>query len=253
MTYEQIANIIVENDFKQWKIYKTTKSQPMLQFENNPDINRDLELQRMARVMEHVFGESFMLKGNKSDSKQAGQGWFEIEFTKLNPGMPYGTVAGIGSMPFYQQYQQQPAVVNGITQEELQKQLDLVRREVKMDMYEEEYKDFLKKKAQWEQEQATGLNYIWSHVGKVLPQIFPNAFPQTVGVHGQIAGLDENGHIPANNLNTNNMQEIDLDKLLTEWIQHDADAPQLLAKIVHISKTNPGMYNMAKTMLLSQP
>ena len=246
MTYTEIPDIIRQSGFRQWKIYKTTRKDPMLTFENDPERDVELEIKRMDLIMANVYGESFELKANKSEQRNAGGGWVQMEFTKINP-------AGIN--PQYPQvgniYRYPEIGTQGVTREELKEMLkeerEAAKREAKVEYQEKEYEKLMKELREEErafrQERDSALNLILAKVGEVIPRVFPK-----IGLQTAVAGMEDSSEaviIPAN------IQNDKLENLINEWITLDPDCPQLIEKIVNLCKSNKVAYTTAKNMLLT--
>jgi len=243
MTYTEIPDIIRQSGFRQWKIYKTTRKDPMLTFENDPERDVELEIKRMDLIMANVYGESFELKANKSEQRNAGGGWVQMEFTKINPaGVQYPQYAGVGNIvPF-----QQP-VVNGISEDELNRRIKLVTSELKAEQKQSEYdrlmRELREEERAFQAERDKAINLILAKIGEIIPRVFPK-----IGLQTAVAGMEDSSEaviIPAN------IENDKLENLINEWITLDPDCPMLIEKIINICKTNKATYTMAKNFLLT--
>ncbi|MDR2651419.1 MAG: hypothetical protein LBC68_03770 [Prevotellaceae bacterium] len=237
-TYSEIPNYIRSTDLKWWRIRRGTKKDGDVVFESYTDRDRDSEINRMNDIMRSNFGDAFLLIGSQSESKHAVNNYFSIDFSNFRDT---GGVAGIGSVPY--NTPQQSVQVGYLNPDEVKKLIDLAVREERIKQEEEDYKDFLKQKREWEIKQNSGLDLILAKIGEYVPRMFPKR--QTVGVSGQISGLN-NGQIPVGDITNQNMN---IGNLIEEWEQLDPEALQMIELIVNLCKNDFATYQMAKNML----
>lgn len=256
-TYDKIPEIIRMYKIITWRVFRRKSEKNSIVFASDPDKDVEANIADMDKFFSFDFGTYYVLDGSSKEGRAGSTYRFELDFSNVKDSTP--------------PQQQQPTayvgatqVVNGYSEDDLRKQIEIVKREIDSEYKEKELqqmrKAFDEERREFERERNGALNVILSKIGAVLPAMFPTV--QTQGITG--SPEEEANHIIPAIDNVESMPEHDDDTtdekqqqaaepvdVFTEWCRLDPEAPQLLEKILSIAKTNPSLYQMAKNILKS--
>lgn len=254
-TYDKIPEIIRMYKIITWRVFRRKSEKNSIVFASDPDKDVEANIADMDKFFSFDFGTYYVLDGSSKEGRAGSTYRFELDFSNVKDSTP--------------PQQQQPTayvgatqVVNGYSEDDLRKQIEIVKREIDSEYKEKELqqmrKAFDEERREFERERNGALNVILSKIGAVLPAMFPTV--QTQGITG--SPEEEANHIIPAIDNVESMPEHDDDTtddeqqqaaepvdVFTEWCRLDPEAPQLLEKILSIAKTNPSLYQMAKNIL----
>lgn len=245
-TYEKIPEIIKLNGFLNWKIRKSKNDANSFLFVSDEDKSVDANIEDMNKLFTWEFGDFYILDASRFASKSVGTGRFYYEFSnKRTADAPARET----------QCTQQPTYIGaanaGISEEELDRRIKLTALEIenkyKAEKLNEEKRYFEEERRAFQAERDSGLNLILTKIGSVvLPMLQGTPQVATQGITGT---PEEESNIV---ISASDSDGSKADELIKEWLAVDSEAIELLTKIVSIAKSNPTMYNMAKTMLKNQ-
>lgn len=246
-TYEKIPEIIKLNNIVNWKIRKSKSDANSFLFFSDDEKSVDANIEDMNRLFTWEFGDFYILDGSRHTSKAAGTGRLYFEFSNKRERSD--------TAPQPQPMVHVGATATGISEDELNRKIELATREIesryKAEALKEERKAFEDERKQFYSERDSGLNLVLSKIGSVLLPLLGNA--PAVAVQG-ISGVEQEANIritPTDDVDAGEYDDT-ATALLNEWLSIDGEALELLTKIVSIAKSNPTMYNMAKGLLKSQ-
>lgn len=255
-TYDKIPEIIRMYKIITWRVFRRKSEKNSIVFASDPDKDVEANIADMDKFFSFDFGTYYVLDGSSKEGRAGSTYRFELDFSNVKDSTPpqqQQPTAYVGAAP---------TVINGYSEDDLRKQIEIVKREIDSEYKEKELqqmrKAFDEERREFERERNGALNVILSKIGAVLPAMFPTV--QTQGITG--SPEEEASHVIPAVDNVESMPEHDDDTtdekqqqtaepvdVFTEWCRLDPEAPQLLEKILSIAKTNPSLYQMAKNIL----
>ena len=253
-TYDKIPEIIRMYKIITWRVFRRKSEKNSIVFASDPDKDVEANIADMDKFFSFDFGTYYVLDGSSKEGRAGSTYRFELDFSNVKDTTP--------QQPQQTAYVGATQVVNGYSEDDLRKQIEIVKREIDSEYKEKELqqmrKAFDEERREFERERNGALNVILSKIGAVLPAMFPTV--QTQGITG--SPEEEANHVIPAVDNVESMPEHDVDTIdeeqqqtaepvdvFTEWCRLDPEAPQLLEKILSIAKTNPSLYQMAKNIL----
>ena len=253
-TYDKIPEIIRMYKIITWRVFRRKSEKNSIVFASDPDKDVEANIADMDKFFSFDFGTYYVLDGSSKEGRAGSTYRFELDFSNVKDTTP--------QQPQPTAYVGATQVVNGYSEDDLRKQIEIVKREIDSEYKEKELqqmrKAFDEERREFERERNGALNVILSKIGAVLPAMFPTV--QTQGITG--SPEEEANHVIPAVDNVESMPEHDVDTIdekqqqaaepvdvFTEWCRLDPEAPQLLEKILSIAKTNPSLYQMAKNIL----
>lgn len=252
-TYDKIPEIIRMYKIITWRVFRRKSEKNSIVFASDPDKDVEANIADMDKFFSFDFGTYYVLDGSSKEGRAGSTYRFELDFSNVKDTTP--------QQPQQTAYVGATQVVNGYSEDDLRKQIEIVKREIDSEYKEKELqqmrKAFDEERREFERERNGALNVILSKIGAIIPAMFPTV--QTQGITG--SPEEEANHIIPAVDNVESMPEHDVDTIdeeqqaaepvdvFTEWCRLDPEAPQLLEKILSIAKTNPSLYQMAKNIL----
>lgn len=263
-TYESIPELIKLNGIINWKIRKSKSDINSILFCSDKDKSIDANIEDMNKIFLVDFGNFYILDGTRSEAKNASTGRFYYEFTNLKPSDASTSAA----TPPQTTYVGAPN--NGISQEELDRRIELATREIESKYKEkslaEQKKDFDEERKEFYRDRDSALNVILTKIGVILPTILGGTQQATPAIAVQgIAGTPQEerdvviepheGAEEEDREDTRESNDVVEDKyidVVRRWIEKDPEAGEILIKLVDIAYNNESLYNMAKNFLKGQ-
>ena len=254
-TYDKIPEIIRMYKIITWRVFRRKSEKNSIVFASDPDKDVEANIADMDKFFSFDFGTYYVLDGSSKEGRAGSTYRFELDFSNVKDTTP--------QQPQQTAYVGATQVVNGYSEDDLRKQIEIVKREIDSEYKEKELqqmrKAFDEERREFERERNGALNVILSKIGAVLPAMFPTV--QTQGITGSpeeeanhvIPVVDNVGGLPMHEGDTDEEQQQAAEPVdvFTEWCRLDPEAPQLLEKILSIAKTTPSLYQMAKNILKS--
>ena len=262
-TYESIPELIKLNGIINWKIRKSKSDINSILFCSDKDKSIDANIEDMNKIFLVDFGNFYILDGTRSEAKNASTGRFYYEFTNLKPSDASTSAA----TPLQTTYVGAPN--NGISQEELDRRIELATREIESKYKEkslaEQKKDLDEERREFYRDRDSALNVILTKIGAILPTILggtQQAAP-AIAVQGIAGTPEEEKNIVIEPQDNQERMAEDGDGSIVEvddryidavrrWIEKDSEAGEILVKLVDIAYNNESLYNMAKNFLKGQ-
>lgn len=263
-TYDNIPNLIRLNNMVSWKIRRSKTDSNSFLFVSDSDKSIDANIEDMNKIFEVDFGNFYILDGTKSEAKNASMGRYYFEFSNLKPSGEAPTTPPLPQTTYV------GALNNGISQEELDRRIELATREIESKYKEkslaEQKKDLDEERKEFYRDRDSALNVILTKIGAILPTILGGTQQATPAIAVQgIAGTPQEernvviepheGAEEEDREDTRESNDVVEGKYIDavrRWIEKDPEAGEILIKLVDIAYNNESLYNMAKNFLKGQ-